>query len=148
MVPFIYSLTERWYVYRVLVAVSDDVDQALEQADFVTSMPGTEDIDAIVTHAYDEADERGPRGESLPPKESDAVQAVRTRLEAAGIPVESQETYQPVAQGIVDLAVDVDADLVVIGARKRTPVGKAVFGSVTQSVVLDSPVPVTVVRTE
>jgi nucleotide-binding universal stress UspA family protein len=44
--------------------------------------------------------------------------------------------------------VEVDADLVVVGARKRTPVGKAVFGSVTQSVVLDSPVPVTVVRTE
>lgn len=135
-------------MYRVLIAVSDDVDQALEQADFVASLPGTADVDVTVTHAYDDEDERGPQGESLPPEESDAVNAVRTRLEAAGLPVETQETYLPVAEGIVDLAADVGADLVVVGARQRTPVGKAVFGSVTQSVVLNSPVPVTVVRTE
>lgn len=143
-----YPLSERTVMFRVLLAVSDDVDQALEQTDFVTSMPGTDEIGVIVTHAYDETDERGPHGESLPPEESDAVQAVRGRLEAAGLSVETRETYRPVAEGIVDLAADAEADLVVIGTRKRTPVGKAVFGSVTQSVVLDCPVPVTVVRTE
>jgi nucleotide-binding universal stress UspA family protein len=135
-------------VYRVLVAVSDDVDQARKQAEFVASLPGRDALDVTVTHAYDETNERGPHGESLPPEESDGVQAAKALLEDAGVPVETRETYHPVAEGVVDLATDVDADLVVVGARKRTPIGKAVFGSVTQSVVLDSPVPVTVVGVE
>lgn len=143
-----YSATRGEHVFRVVVAVSDDVDQAERQADFVASLPGRDDLDVTVTHAYDEGDERGPHGETLPPEESAGLQAARARLADAGLAVETRETYQPVAKGIVDLARDVDADLVVVGARKRTPVGKAVFGSVTQSVVLDSPVPVTVVGTE
>jgi nucleotide-binding universal stress UspA family protein len=135
-------------MYHVLVAVSDDVDQARTEAAFVASLPGADELNVTVTHAYDDRDERGPHGESLPPEESDGVQAARATLEDAGLPVETRETYQPVAEGIVDLATEIGADLVVIGARNRTPVGKAVFGSVTQSVVLDSPVPVTVVGVE
>lgn len=132
-------------MFRVLVAVSDDVEQARREAEFVASLPGTDELAVTVTHAYEDRDERGPHGETLPPEESDGVQAARATLEDAGLRAETRETYHPVAEGIVDLATDVDADLVVIGARDRTPVGKAVFGSVTQSVVLDSPVPVTVV---
>lgn len=135
-------------MFRVLVAVSDDVDQAREQAEFVASLPGLDEVDTTVIHAYDETDERDPHGESLPPSESEGVQAARALLEDAGVSVETREAYLPVAQGIVDLATDVDANLVVVGARKRTPIGKAVFGSVTQSVILDSPVPVTVVGSE
>ncbi|WP_136602023.1 universal stress protein [Salinigranum halophilum] len=135
-------------MYRVLLAVSDDDGQAREQADFVASLPGTDELDVTVTHAYDESGERDPHGDPLPPEESTGVQAARARLAEAGLTVETRETYQPVAEGIVDLAADIDADLVVVGARKRTPIGKAVFGSVTQSVVLDSPVPVTVVGVE
>lgn len=47
---------------------------------------------------------------------------------------------------IVDLATDVDADLVVVGGRSRSPAGKAVFGSTAQEVLLSSPCPVTFVR--
>lgn len=135
-------------MFRVVAAVSDDVEQARKQAAFIRSLPGRDELDVHVTHAYDEPDERDPHGDPLPPEESDAVIAIRTALEDAGIPVETHETYQPVAEGIVDLATDVDADLVIVSGRKRSPVGKALFGSTTQSVVLDSPVPVTVVKSE
>lgn len=39
-------------------------------------------------------------------------------------------------------AEETDARYVVIGGRQRSPTGKALFGSVTQKVIFDSPAPV------
>ncbi|WP_418283021.1 universal stress protein [Halorubrum sp. DTA98] len=48
----------------------------------------------------------------------------------------------------IDSYVDeVDARYLVVGGRKRTPIGKALFGSVTQSVLLSVDTPVVTVRT-
>ena len=43
-----------------------------------------------------------------------------------------------VAQEILRVAGDTDADVVVIGLRHRTPVGKMIMGSVAQQVLLDA----------
>ncbi|MCW2811511.1 MAG: hypothetical protein JWP61_1969, partial [Friedmanniella sp.] len=40
------------------------------------------------------------------------------------------------------------AELLVIGARRRSPVGKFLLGSVTQTLILQSEVPVLVVKAE
>ena len=50
------------------------------------------------------------------------------------------------AREIVHYAAAVDASFVVVGGRKRSPVGKALFGSVTQSVLLGADRPVVTVR--
>lgn len=53
---------------------------------------------------------------------------------------------EPATQ-VVKYAKEKDASYVVIGGRKRSPTGKAIFGSVTQSILLGSNVPVlTVIR--
>ncbi|MFC7130056.1 universal stress protein [Haloferax chudinovii] len=49
---------------------------------------------------------------------------------------------------LVELAGEVDADRLVVGGRKRSPAGKAVFGSVAQEVMLEAPCPVTFVRAD
>lgn len=50
------------------------------------------------------------------------------------------------AAALVELTEKVGADLLVIGSRRRTPIGKFLLGSTVQRVVLDSPVPVLVVK--
>jgi nucleotide-binding universal stress UspA family protein len=49
------------------------------------------------------------------------------------------------ADAILDATESADADRVYLYARKRSPAGKAVFGSTVQRVVLNARVPVTVV---
>ncbi|CCH75236.1 universal stress protein [Nostocoides australiense] len=50
------------------------------------------------------------------------------------------------AETILDAVKRTGATLLVIGARRRSPMGKALLGSVTQTLILDSPVPVLVVK--
>ena len=47
---------------------------------------------------------------------------------------------------VVDLATELDASLIVIGLRRRSPVGKALFGSTAQNILLNASVPVLTVR--
>jgi nucleotide-binding universal stress UspA family protein len=51
-----------------------------------------------------------------------------------------------VAGALLELVRSVDADLLVIGARHRSPVGKALLGSVTQTLILEADLPVLVVK--
>lgn len=52
------------------------------------------------------------------------------------------------ADEIVEYAHERDARYVVVAGRKRSPVGKALFGSVVQSVLLSAECPVVSLRTE
>jgi len=50
------------------------------------------------------------------------------------------------ADEVVAAAEAVEADRVVVGGRRRSPAGKAMFGSTAQDVMLSAPCPVTFVR--
>ena len=51
-----------------------------------------------------------------------------------------------VAETVLHHIEDADVELLVIGARRRSPVGKLFLGSVTQSILLRADVPVLVVK--
>ena len=132
-------------MYQIVVPVDDDVDRAVAQARYVTELPGDPtELDVTVAHAYRDVN----RTDDNPDEESQAVIQAVSRLRDAGLSVEQRELYSPVAEGILELTADVDADAIVMSGRKRSPTGKALFGSVTQSVILDARVPVTVVSVE
>ncbi len=51
-----------------------------------------------------------------------------------------------VASAILEEVRKVGPDVLVIGARRRSPVGKAFLGSVTQTIILEAELPVFVVK--
>jgi len=135
-------------MYRILVPVDADTDRAQRQAEFVADLPIPEaDVEVIITHA-------------LPPEDISAeddvhaignvetVQLARDYLEERDYTVELAEGRLPPADAILDMVRERDADQVVMGSRKRSPTGKVIFGSVSQQVLLESPVPVTIVGAE
>ena len=44
----------------------------------------------------------------------------------------------PIAETVIDVAWELEARYLVIGGRQRTPVGKALFGSIAQTVLTDA----------
>jgi nucleotide-binding universal stress UspA family protein len=65
------------------------------------------------------------------------------QLEWALYPVAGQGE---VAEAVLRTAGEAGAELLVIGARRRSPVGKFLLGSVTQTIILDADMPVMVVK--
>jgi nucleotide-binding universal stress UspA family protein len=52
------------------------------------------------------------------------------------------------AAAVLQLVETLAPEVLVIGARKRSPVGKALLGSVAQTLILEAGVPVLVVKTD
>jgi nucleotide-binding universal stress UspA family protein len=69
------------------------------------------------------------------------------RLAGAGIEHEVRQAMgTDVAEEMIRVVREVNAQVLVIGMRHRTPVGKMIMGSVAQQVLLDAPCPVLAVK--
>lgn len=134
-------------MYEVLIPVDLDEQRARAQAQFVANLPAADaDVTGTVLFVFDGEDESLP-DELKQFKSADRVGAVRRAtevLEAADVEVEVLDESGDPAQAITAVAQSLDPDLVVLGGRKRSPVGKAIFGSVAQSVILSTEYPVAV----
>jgi nucleotide-binding universal stress UspA family protein len=134
-------------MYRVLVPVDDDVDRALAQADYVTDLPSADEaVEATLLFVFTGNSDDIP-SEYRQFKTADRIQSVRRareRLEDAGVEVHVRDDSGDTIDDIIDEAADLDADAIVLGGRKRSPAGKVIFGSTTQSVILNADRPVVV----
>jgi nucleotide-binding universal stress UspA family protein len=76
------------------------------------------------------------------------LKQVQDRLEAAGLEHEVRHLVRgrEPAEDLIEVADSVDAEFIVIGLRRRTPVGKLILGSNAQRILLDSSRPVLAVK--
>jgi nucleotide-binding universal stress UspA family protein len=77
----------------------------------------------------------------------DEVRAIGERLTSLPFPAEVRQSMSPdVSDEILHVVEAVEARLVVVGIRRRTPVGKLIMGSVAQQLILKAPCAVLSVR--
>lgn len=116
---------------------------------------------AALDRAIEEARQRGAKlvvinsqkgGASLDPEDAveidTSMNGAHEHLHDTGVEHEVRQLVRGAdpAEDLIAVAQEVDADLIVIGLRRRTPVGKLIMGSNAQTVLLDSPVPVLAVK--
>lgn len=73
---------------------------------------------------------------------------VRRELEGRGLGYDVREVSQgrDVAEDLISAAEEHDGTLIVIGLRRRSPVGKLILGVNAQRILLDAPCPVLAVK--
>jgi nucleotide-binding universal stress UspA family protein len=77
-----------------------------------------------------------------------SLDEVRNRLDAAGVvyEIEQQVRGHEASDEVVEAADRVNATLIVIGLRRRSPTGKLITGSQAQRILLDAHCPVLAVK--
>lgn len=73
---------------------------------------------------------------------------IKEELGGAGLEHEVRQLVRGLepAEDLIGVAREEDADFIVIGLRRRSPVGKLILGSNAQRILLDAPCPVLAVK--
>lgn len=144
----------------VLVAVGDDDDERVDAlARTAIDIAGPAGATVALLHVFSDDQyarvksklEFGPDDEVTPDavaRRHATIRDLSTTLEEAGIEYSSQGAVGEKGEEVVGAAEALGVDLVLVGGRKRSPAGKAVFGSTAQEVIMNAPCPVTFVRSE
>ena len=76
------------------------------------------------------------------------LEQLQAQLDAAGLGHEVRQLVRgnDPAEDLIQVAEEVSAEFIVIGLRRRTPVGKLILGSNAQRILLDATCPVLAVK--
>lgn len=138
-------------MYHVLFPVDSNERRATSAANAILGLPGTaDDVEVTVLNVFEKfevSDDGGKvSSEEIYDDSSfpESVDVVTGMLTDEAIDVETVREHGDPAERILSLADERDVDAIVMGGRKRSPAGKVLFGSVTQSVLLSADCPVIV----
>ncbi|ARS89564.1 universal stress protein [Natrarchaeobaculum aegyptiacum] len=121
---------------NVLLAIDEAEDRVNRQLETLEDLALADG--ASVTALYVFSD--NPSGASV--NQLKTARRAEERLEAAGYDVTLDERSGEPGEEILTHAAENDVDLICLAGRKRSPTGKALFGSVTQDVILGTDRPV------
>jgi len=124
-------------MYHVLIAVDEDDDQAIVQANAVSDLPGQDELEVTAYHCFDHENPGGASATQVA-----GVKRVIEHFEDTDIDVNVEESSGDSPTEIIETANELGVDAICVGGRRRTPAGKALFGSVSQAVLLNADVPV------
>ena len=138
----------------VVVAAVDRSDEAQDVIAEGTQLASALDVPLHVVHAVNSAEFARLQREHVSSTEDEdgvltrrdvAAERAREVVAADDDSIEVVGLDGEPAESIVEYADERDAAYVVLGGRDRTPAGKAIFGSVAQSVILSLDRPVVIV---
>lgn len=137
-----------------------DADRTDKLAETVIEVAKPADATVVLAHVFTQdeynevlenleldADSEQVRPDEVASRHS-TIRDLQSKLDEQEIDYDIRGSIGNHGPTIVDLATSVSADRVIVGGRRRSPTGKAVFGSTAQEVLLSSPCPVTFVRSE
>jgi len=128
-------------MYDVLMPIDSSESRGRAQAEAVAGLPcATEEVRVTLLHVFDDKD----RAEKTATKQIRGGSTARSRLEEAEVEIREVSRVGDPATEILAAAQEAESDHIVLGGRKRSPLGSLLFGSVSQAVVLDSERPVTI----
>ena len=143
-------------VETILVAIGPkDHDRVERIAEEPVDIAGPTGADVVLAHAFTQEGYKKARqnldfDDATPDEVSERNSTIRDLedvLEAASVDYSIRGSVGDPGKAMVEMAETTAADMVVVGGQGRSPAGKALFGSVAQSIMLDAPCPTLYVRT-
>lgn len=135
-------------MYKVLLAVDTNEERARLAAESVADLPGSPVV--VILNVFEEfnvsdGNARIDSGDLYDDEDfPDSVTSAERILDEARIESEKRREHGEPSEVILEVANEIDANSIAVSGRKRSPAGKAIFGSVTQSLLLSADCPVIV----
>ncbi|MBV0924508.1 universal stress protein [Halomicroarcula limicola] len=128
-------------MYHVLLPLDDSEERTRAQVAATVALPHAEEsVTATVLHVFRDEE----TAEKTAVEQTSAGKVAMKELREAGVTANARSGHGDPERQIIAVAEELDVDMIVLGGRKRSPLGALVFGSVSQAVILDSERPVAV----
>lgn len=132
-----------------IVSAVDGSDRSTAVVERGADLARAYDVDHHVVHVASLSDATGRDNVGGPTLELDrATNEARQVAESVAASATGTDQYEPVGlvgdivHELLTYCDEIGAEYIVVSGRKRSPIGKLVFGSVTQSLLLQSHIPV------
>lgn len=124
-------------MFDIVMGIDASEARAKAQADKISKLPFDKDVTRVtIVHVFS----NNPRGKS--PSQVSSVRHTADRLEDEGYEVKIRGTGGDPSTEILEIATEIDAGLISVAGRKRSSSEKALFGSVSQSLLTQTDRPI------